>query len=298
MEKELRYGGQAVIEGVMMRGRAHMAIAVRQPDGGIAIHSEPLPPRIYQSRWSRIPFLRGLILLWDALVLGMRALMYSADVAMGDEEVQFQGPLAWGTMAISFALAIGIFFMLPMLLVSLIDRYIASSLASNLLEGIVRLGFLLGYISLVSLIPDIRRVFRYHGAEHKTIHAYEDGAPLEPQRVQQYTTAHPRCGTAFLLGVAALAVLVFTLLGRPDLWLRILSRVLLIPVIAGLSYELLKLADRHRNNWLLRVFWLKPGLTLQRLTTGEPDDGMVEVAIAALGELLNLETSLDETSGK
>jgi len=269
-----------------------MAIAVRQPDGEIVTHTEPLPPRIYQSRWSRIPFLRGLILLWDALVLGMRALLYSADVAVGEEEVQFQGPLAWGTIAFSFVLAVGIFFLLPLLLVSLIDRYIASSFLSNFLEGLIRLGFLLAYIRLVSLIPDIRRVFRYHGAEHKTIHAYEAGAPLEPREVQQYTTAHPRCGTAFLLGVAGLAILVFSLLGRPVLWLRILSRILLIPVISGLSYELLKLADRYRTNWLLRVLWLKPGLTLQRLTTGEPDDGMVEVAIAALQELLSLERSL------
>ncbi len=292
MDRELQYGGQAVIEGVMMRGRTHMAIAVRQPDGEIAIHTEPLPPRIYQSRWSRIPFLRGLILLWDALILGMRALMYSAEVAMGEEEVHFQGPVAWGTMAFSLTLAIGIFFLLPLVLVSLIDRYIASSLLSNFLEGLIRLGFLLAYLVLVGFIPDIRRVFRYHGAEHKTIHAHEAGAPLEPRQVQQYTTTHPRCGTAFLLGVAALAVLIFSLLGRPVLWLRILSRVLLIPVIAGLSYELLKFSDRHRTNWLLRLLWLKPGLALQRLTTGEPDDGMVEVAIAALHKLLSLEGPL------
>lgn len=292
VDQELRYGGQAVIEGVMMRGRTHMAIAVRQPDGRIVTHTESLPPRIYQSRWSRIPFLRGLILLWDALVLGIRALMYSAEVAMGEEEVHFQGPVAWSTLVFSLALTVGIFFLLPLLLVSLIDRYIASSFISNFLEGLVRLGFLLAYIYLVGLIPDIRRVFRYHGAEHKTIHAHEAGAPLEPHQVQQYTTAHPRCGTAFLLGVAALAILVFSLLGRPVLWLRVLSRIGLIPVIAGLSYELLKFADRHRANWLLRVLWLKPGLTLQRLTTKEPDDGMVEVAIIALRELLSLERSL------
>lgn len=292
MDRELQYGGQAVIEGVMMRGRTHMAIAVRRPDGGIVTHSEPLPPRIYQSRWSRIPFLRGMPLLWDTLVLGMKALMYSADVAMGEEEVQFQGPVAWGTFLLSLGLAIGVFFLLPMLLVSLIDRYISSSLLSNFLEGLIRLGFLLAYIYLVGLIPNIRRVFRYHGAEHKTIQAYEAGAPLEPRQVQQYTTAHPRCGTAFLLDVAALAVVVFSLLGRPAMWLRILSRILLIPVIAGLSYELLKFAERHRTNWLLRVLWLKPGLALQRLTTGEPDDSMVEVAIVAMRELLSLERSL------
>jgi len=277
----------------MMRGRTHMAVAVRQPDGEIVIHTEPLPPHIYQSRWSRIRFLRGLILLWDALVLGMRALMYSAEVATGqEEEVHFEGPLAWGTVVLSFVLAVAIFFVLPLLLVSLIDRYIGSSLVSNFLEGLIRLGFLLVYIYLIGLIPDIHRVFRYHGAEHKTIHAYESDTPLEPRQVQQYATAHPRCGTAFMLGVVVLAILVFSLLGRPALWLRILSRVLLIPVIASLSYEMLKFADRHQTNWLLRMLWLKPGLALQRLTTGEPDDGMVEVAIAALRALLKLERSL------
>jgi uncharacterized protein YqhQ len=292
VDQELHYGGQAVIEGVMMRGRTHMAIAVRQPDGEIATRTERLPPRVYQGPWSRIPFLRGMVLLWDALVLGMRALLYSAEVATGEEEVQFEGPLAWGTIAFSFVLAIGIFFLLPLLLVSLADRHIESPLLSNFVEGLIRLGFLVAYIRLVSLIPDIRRVFRYHGAEHKTIHAYEAGAPLEPEQVQQFATAHPRCGTAFLLGVAALAIVVFSVLGRPPLWIRILTRILFIPVISGLSYELLKVADRHRSNWLLRTFWLRPGLALQRLTTGEPDDGMVEVAVAALRELLRLESSL------
>jgi uncharacterized protein YqhQ len=276
----------------MMRGRAHMAVAVRQPSGEIITHSEPLPSRIYQSRWLQVPFLRGLILLWDALVLGMRALMYSADVALGEEEVQFQGPIAWGTIAMSFVLALGIFFLLPLLLVSLADRYIQSSVLSNLLEGIVRLGFLLAYVGLVGLVPDIRRVFRYHGAEHKTIHAYEDGALLQPAQVQLYPTAHPRCGTAFLLGVAGLAILVFSLLGRPPILIRLLSRVLLIPVIAGLAYELLKFAARHQTNWLLATLWLRPGLALQRLTTQEPDDNMVEVAIVALRELLRLEGAL------
>jgi len=276
----------------MMRGRTYMAVAVRQPNGKIVTHTEPLPPWIYQSRWSRIPLLRGMLFLWDALVLGMRALMYSAEVAVGEEEVQFQGPIAWGTVALALTLGVGIFFLLPLLLVSLIDRYIASAVLSNLLEGIVRLGIFLLYIWLIGLIPDIHRVFRYHGAEHKAIHAYEAGTPLQLDEVQKYTTAHPRCGTAFLLGVAVLAMFLFSLLGRPPLWTRILSRLLLIPVIAGLSYEILKAADRHRTNPLLSMLWLKPGLALQRLTTGEPDNDMVEVAIAALRELLRMEGTL------
>ena len=292
MGQELKYGGQAVMEGVMMRGRTHMAIAVRQPDDEIVTHTEPLPSSIYQNRWLQVPFLRGLILLWDSLVLGVRALMYSADVAMGEEDVSFQGPVAWGTVILSLAVGGGLFFVLPLLLVSLVDRYITSSILSSFVEGLIRLGFLLIYVYLVGLIPDIRRVFSYHGAEHKTIHAYEAGAALNPEQVQRFTTAHPRCGTAFLLGVAGLAIIIFSLIGRPTLWLRTLTRLLAIPVLSGLSYELLKMADRHQTNWLLRTIWLRPGLALQRLTTKEPDDSMVEVAIAALRELLSLERSL------
>jgi len=277
--KEFDYGGQAVMEGVMMRGGNSMAVAVRHPSGRIVIHNEPLESPLYTSRWWRLPFLRGLVVLWDTLALGMRSLIYSANVALEEEEVEFRGPAVWGLVLVSLAFAIGIFFLVPLLLVGLIDRFITSALVSNLIEGVLRLGLFLGYIGLIGLLPDIRRFFAYHGAEHKTINAYEAGATLDPASVAGYTTAHARCGTGFLL------FLVFALLGRPPFVWRILSRLLLIPLIVSLVYEFIKFAARHQDNPLLRAL-VSPGIALQSLTTREPDEEMLEVAIAALESLL------------
>lgn len=284
---KFNYGGQAVIEGVMMRGSQGMAVAVRQPNGEILVHTEPLDPRIYTGPVSRWPFLRALPMLWDTLVLGMRTLMFSADVALveEEEEVEFKGPVAWATMLVSLAVAAAIFFVTPLLLVGLVDRYIASSILSNLVEGIIRLLLVVGYIWAIGFMRDIRRVFAYHGAEHKTINAYEAGAPLEPEAIKSFTTLHPRCGTGFLLIVVLISVLIFSLLGRPPMLLRILSRIVLIPVVAGLGYEAMKFGAAHRHNRLVR--WsLAPGLALQRLTTREPTLDMLEVAIAALHRVL------------
>ncbi len=283
--KEYHYGGQAVIEGVMMRGRRNMAVAVRQPDGEILVHSEPLKGRFYNSAWFRVPFLRGIGMLGDTLVLGIRTLMFSADVALGEEDVEFSGPIAWGTIAFSFAIAIGLFFVLPLVLVNLLDRYIASALVSNLVEGGIRLGLFLAYVWAISFIPDIRRVFAYHGAEHKAVNALESGDALTPDEVQKHTTAHTRCGTAFLLTVAVFSIFVFAFLGRPPLVIRYASRIVLIPVIASISYEWLRFTAEHYHwRW---VRWLTaPGLALQRLTTREPDNEMVEVAIAALSRVM------------
>ncbi len=283
--KEFDYGGQAVMEGVMMRGRNSMAVAVRHPSGKIVIHNEPLESPLYTSRWWRLPFLRGLVVLWDTLALGMRSLIYSANVALEEEEVEFRGPAVWGLVLVSLAFAIGIFFLLPLLLVGLIDRFITSALVSNLIEGVLRLGIFLGYVGLIGLLPDIRRFFAYHGAEHKTINAYEAGAPLDPASVAAYTTAHTRCGTGFLLFVLVLSILLFALLGRPPFVWRILSRLLLIPLIVSLVYEFIKFAARHQDKPLLRAL-VSPGLLLQSLTTREPDEEMLEVAIAALDSLL------------
>jgi uncharacterized protein YqhQ len=291
-KRELNYGGQAVMEGVMMRGSKAMAVAVRQPDGEIVIHSEQLDPKIYAGPVSRIPFLRALTSLWDVLVLGIRTLMYSAEVALGpEEEIEFSGPIAWGTVAVSFAVGIGLFFVGPLLLVGLIDRYIASSFLSNIIEGAIRMLFFIVYIWLVGFVPDIRRVFAYHGAEHKTINAYEAGADLTPDEVARYSTAHYRCGTAFLLSVMVISILIFALLGRPPMLLRILSRIVLIPVVAGVAYEYIKFTNRYRSKPIIRAI-AAPNLALQKLTTREPDPSMLEVAIKALRCVLDSESGV------
>ncbi len=291
-ERPFSYGGQAVMEGVMMRGSEVMAVAVRQPDGEIVLHTEDLNPRVYHGPLSRIPFLRALTSLWDVLVLGIRTLMYSADVALGEEEkVDFQGPIGWGTLIFSLSLGVALFFIVPLLLVGLADRYIDSSFLSNVVEGLIRLAIFLAYVWAIGLIPDIQRVFAYHGAEHKTINAYEAGAELTPAEVARFSTAHFRCGTAFLLTVMVISILIFALLGRPPMALRILSRILLLPVVAGIAYEFIKLTSRHQQNPIVRAV-ATPNLALQRLTTREPDESMLEVSIAALRRVLEAERRL------
>lgn len=293
---EFNYGGQAVIEGVMMRGSKAMAVAVRRPDGGIEVHSEPLTSRIYTSRWGKLPFVRGLALLWDALGLGIRSLLFSADVAIADEEdVEFSGAVAWGTVAIALLLGIGLFFILPLLIVGFLDRWIVSDLVSNLVEGVIRLAIFLAYIVIVGQMGDVRRVFSYHGAEHKTINAYEDGAELTPESVARFSTLHPRCGTGFLLVVMVISILVFSLLGRPSLIPRIISRIVLIPVIAGISYEVIRFGAKYYGNRLVRTV-LFPSLALQRLTTNEPTSDMLEVAIVALKRVLAAEGLIEEAA--
>jgi len=285
------YGGQAVMEGVMMRGEREWAVCVRSPSGQLVMHQEPLKGPVYRSRVLRLPFLRGLTMLWDSLVLGIRALMWSADVALAEEEdaPSFAGPVGWATVAASLALGVGLFFLLPMFLVSLLDRFIASDLLSNLAEGGVRLGIFVLYLWAVGQMPDIRRVFAYHGAEHKAVNAYEHGAPLVPEQVAKYPRAHTRCGTGFLLIVLVIFVIVSTLIGRPPILLRLASRIVLIPVVAGISYELIKLASRYYERSALVRWVMAPGLALQQLTTREPDAGMLEVSIAALEAVLQSE---------
>jgi uncharacterized protein YqhQ len=265
----------------MMRGVHHMAIAVRKPSGDILLHSEPLPRGIYSSRLGSLPFVRGLSMLWDTLVLGTRALMFSADAALAEEDVQFGGPVLWGTLLFSLLLGVGLFVVLPLFLVSLVDRFIKLPVLSNLAEGALRLGFFVAYLVAIGRMPDIRRVFAYHGAEHKTVNAFEAGVPLTPSDVQAHSTAHTRCGTGFLLTVLVIFVLLTSLLGRPPLVWRLLSRLALVPVVASIAYEALKFTSAHQDNTLVRVL-TAPGLWLQRLTTGQPDERMLEVAIAAL----------------
>jgi len=295
---ELRYGGQAVMEGVMMRGAKSMAVAVRAPNDQIIVHSEALNQTIYGSWVAKTPFVRGTTLLWDTLVLGIRTLMFSAEVAVqGDvgspmqdtaadpPESAFTAPLAFGSLLLSLTIALGLFFVLPALLAKLVDRYIASALVSNLIEALIRLAFVVAYIWGVGFLPDIRRVFAYHGAEHKTVHAYEHGQTLTVEAVRSYTTAHERCGTSFILVVVVISALVFSLFGRPSLVLRIASRIVLIPVVVGIAYELLKFGAKYSDRWWMRAL-VFPGLMMQRLTTREPDDGMIEVAIVALKRVL------------
>lgn len=295
--KQFSYGGQAVIEGVMMRGAHKAAIAVRAPNGQIVMHEQPLNATLYRGRISKTPFVRGLVGLWDALGLGTRALMWSADVALGEEEeVNFNGPLGYGTLAISLLLGIGLFFLLPTTAATGIDRLLGLSSAPflvNLIEGTIQLSLLIGYIWLIGRLPDVKRLFGYHGAEHKTINAYEAGAELKPEIVATFPIEHPRCGTAFLLTVAFVGVMVFSLLGRPPLPLLILSRIILIPVIAGIAYEIIRFTARNMHNPIVRAI-IVPNLALQHLTTREPELPMIEVAIAAFKRVLVSEQVIDD----
>lgn len=285
------YGGQAVMEGVMIRGRRYMAVAVRAPQSHIVVRSEPLPARLYSGRLTKIPFLRGMTLLWDTLGLGMKALMFSAEVATsGDDGPELSRPVQWGTVAVALVLGIGIFFVLPLLVVGAVERSTSYSVLSDILEGLIRLGLLVGYVAAIGLMPDIRRVYMYHGAEHMCIAAHEAGEPLVPERVRRFHKEHPRCGTSFLLIVVAASILVFALVHTPDLLARILSRVLLIPVIAGIAYEILKFGAVHQEHPLVRLLVL-PGLALQAITTRVPDDSQIEVAIKAMEEVLAKEES-------
>ncbi len=294
MSEDFHYGGQAVIEGVMMRGRHHLAMAVRGPAGEVVLTTKHLPS-VYTGKIRKIPFIRGVIVLAESLVLGIQVLFESANLALGEENRKITGALMWGTLIFSLGFAIGLFFLAPMFMTSLVDPHIGdSSILSNLVEGAIRIGIFVIYLGLINLIPEIREIFAYHGAEHRAVNAYEDNAPLEPSAVRGYSTAHVRCGTSFLFAVLIIAIVVFSLLGHPDLWLRIVSRIVLIPVIAALGYEFTRLSARFADNWLMRVFF-SPGLLLQRLTTRQPSDDQVEVAISALKGVI--EADGRQTSG-
>lgn len=293
------YGGQAVIEGVMMRGAHTAAVAVRDPKGQIVIHETVLNRTLYRGRIIKTPFVRGVVGLWDALGLGTRALMWSADTAIAEddkEEVNFNGPIGWATVAFSLLLGIGLFFLLPTSAATGIQRLFGLDdhpFLVNLIEGAIQLVILIGYIWLIGRIPDVQRLFGYHGAEHKTINAYEAGAELTPEVVASYPIEHPRCGTAFLLTVAFVSVLIFSLLGRPPFLLLILSRIVFIPVIAGIAYELIQFTARNMHRPFIRLI-VKPNLALQHLTTRQPELHMIEVAIVAFKRVLVSENLLSE----
>lgn len=279
MEEKAPIGGQAVIEGVMMRGPKLVSTAVREPSGEISVKTEQVSTITERYPILKKPMLRGVIALGESLILGLRSLSYSAKMA-GEEGEELSNREIIMTMCFSLGLAIVLFVILPTAAAKLLHGLIQDPIWLNLAEGGFRMVIFMAYMYGISRLKDIQRVFQYHGAEHKTIHAYEAGEALTVANVQRYSTLHPRCGTSFLLIVMLVSIFVFAFLGWPDLWERILSRILLLPVVAGISYEIIKFSGRSRNP-VVRVAVL-PGLWLQKLTTRQPDDLQVEVAIKAL----------------
>jgi uncharacterized protein YqhQ len=280
---EFFYGGQALIEGVMMRGRTTVAMSVRPPDGTIRTYSEPLPAALSNGRWIRVPFVRGVFVLYETLVIGTRMLMRSAAMAAEGEDVQLgKGAIAL-TMVFSLGFAVALFFLLPLFLSTFADRATRSDLLSNGIEGLIRLAIFVGYIALIGMAGDIRRVFAYHGAEHKAISAHEAREPLTPEVVERFSTAHTRCGTTFILIVVVISIFFFSLVPRAGVALPLLfaSRIVLVPLIAAVAYELVRFGARHYGNALVRAIYA-PGLWLQSLTTRPPDRSMLEVSIASL----------------
>jgi uncharacterized protein YqhQ len=315
------YGGQAVMEGVMMRGRKSAAMAIRRPDGGVYLYEEALNPRLYKNRFFRLPFLRGMLLLWEMLILGTRLMTLSANVATGaiDTDIatsesqapgmrpvessvvgnspdsipekpetppQIGGVALVFTLLISLGFAIAVFFLAPLLIAGFFSNQTGAGWLNLTIEGLIRLGLLIGYLFLIGRIPDIQRVFGYHGAEHKAINAMENGKPLEIPHVRQASRVHTRCGTGFLLLVVVVSIVVFAFVGSPSLLIKIISRVLLVPIVAGIAYELMRLGAANYRYRIVR-WLLAPGLALQGLTTREPDDSMIECAIAALNRVIH-----------
>ena len=321
------YGGQAVVEGVMMRGRTSAAVAIRQPDSSIYLYEEALNPRLFHNPLFRLPFLRGMLLLWEMLVLGTRLMTFSANVAAGaidpdappspsiqpdpldvrapargalkssstgvsEEPPRIGGATLALTLLVSLSFAVAVFFLGPLFIVGLLHNQVGQGWISLVLEGLIRLGLLIGYLYLIGRVPDIQRVFGYHGAEHKAINAMEQGDPLDIPHVRRASRVHTRCGTGFLLIVAVVSIFVFALVGSPSLPIKILSRIVLIPVVAGIAYELMRLGAANYRFRVVR-WLLAPGLALQGLTTREPDDSMIECAIAALKRVIQRDTLVD-----
>jgi uncharacterized protein YqhQ len=309
------YGGQAVMEGVMMRGRTSVAVAIRRPDESIYLHEEALNPGLYRNRFWRLPFVRGVLLLWEMLILGTRLMTLSANVATGalyfdvpatgagdagthspvaeeksatdklEPSPALGGAAMVITLVISLAFAVGVFFLGPLLLASLLHNQLGNGWPSLIFEGVVRLALLLGYLLLIGRVPEVQRVFGYHGAEHKAINAMERGDPLDVAHVRRASRVHIRCGTGFLLLVMVVSILIFALVGSPALPLKIVSRIVLVPVVAGVAYELMRLGAANYR-WRVVRWLLAPGLALQSLTTREPDDSMIECAITSLRRVL------------
>ncbi|RPH62314.1 MAG: DUF1385 domain-containing protein [Chloroflexi bacterium] len=285
-DRIITYGGQAVIEGVLMRGQKGLAIAMRAPDGEIKVHTEKLSA-LYQSQITKIPFLRGIILLWDALGLGMKALTLSANTQTGEDE-KLEGPMLYATLAFSLAFGVGLFFLVPYGVGKLGQWLGLDVWSAAAVEGVFRLLLIVGYMWAVGKMPDIRRVFQYHGAEHKTINAFEAGVELTPENVAKFPLEHPRCGTSFLLTLVVLSILAFSFLHPLPVIFQIAGRILLIPVLAGIALEYIRWTANHLD--LAWVRWLvSPNLALQKLTTREPELAMLEVSIRSFNEMRRAE---------
>src|SRR5689334_17656033 len=291
-------GGQAVLEGAMMRGPSNWSVAVRKPDGEIAHVNQPIDSPMVRHRIWRLPVIRGVIALGESLAIGFRALAISANYAAqeeGEEGEEIATELTRGQLIFAFAIAIGFAILLFKVSPALITDFIGIDATwFVIVEGLIRVGIFIGYLVLISLLPDLRRVFQYHAAEHKAINAYEAGEELEPETVQRFSLIHPRCGTAFLLWVMVIAIFVFAFFGRPHWYWLIAERILLLPVIAGLAYELIRFAGKHSENRALMTL-LAPGMWLQRLTTREPSLDQLEVSIRALQEVMRVEQSESES---
>jgi uncharacterized protein YqhQ len=279
------YGGQALIEGVLMRGRNAIAVAFRHPDGRIVWATEQLDSGIHRTGLAKLPFLRGLVVLYETLVVGTRWLIRSAGLQAEEEGVELGKGSIILTLAITLAAGIGVFFLLPLFIASVTTANVQNGFVQHLVEGLVKVGIFLGYLALIGRSPEIGRVFQYHGAEHMTIHALEAGDPLTVTAVRKYPTAHQRCGTEFLVIVILLSIIAFSLVGRQNPIVMVVSRVLLIPVIAAVGYEILKFGARHRANPIVKTL-LYPGLLVQKITTKQPSDDMIEVAIVSMEQAL------------
>ena len=293
-QMDLAVGGQALIEGVMMRSPAYMAMAVRTPDKRIVIRKKPFKSVMRKLPFLNIPVIRGGIHLIESMALGIDALMFSADQATSEERVDqkkssfWDTALMWGTVAISFVLSMGLFFYLPILLTDLVVAEGEGSVIWNLVDGVFRVVMFVLYLWAVSKLPDMKRVFEYHGAEHKSIHAFENGRSLDADGARPFTTLHPRCGTSFLFFVMLISIVVFSFLGRPETIADRLERLAFVPLIGGLAYEAIKLSGKYAKSWLIKPF-IFPGLMMQKITTSEPDDDQLTVGMAALRAVLTPE---------
>jgi len=279
------YGGQAVLEGVMIRGKEHFSVSVRSPSGQIITQTKSVPS-LLSSRFKQIPFIRGIITLAETLILGMDALSYSSSIASGEEHEKPSKFSIALMLSISLTVAIILFFLLPLIASTPLEGMFGNDVASNMGEGVIRLSIFLLYVFLIGLMKDIKRVYMYHGAEHMTVHAQENNDPLSIENVRKYNTAHPRCGTAFLLTVMVVSIIIFTFIPRDPVWILYGSRILLIPVIASISYEFIRMTGKYQSISLFRAVSI-PNLMMQKLTTREPDDLQIEVAIEAMQAALD-----------